>query len=363
VLAAVSNRNIFHMLQLFVNGGKAAKVPNLMVVALDDATADWLKARDVHHYVKKLTSRTGSTDNHATSGLKFKILVDFMRIGCSVLLSDVDVIWLANPFPYLYRDSDVEGMSDGWDSPTAYGYDYGGGALRVFARNSGMFFLQATNESLSMMRRLARRMEREGTWDQTAYNEEQFYPAHGTHGAVGCTSRVMSYYCNLNSKTFFRFVREDAPLLAGYRPLSAHVNYHPEKPQRMVDLHAYYYEDKKEGIWKWNGGEGSRLEAECKAAKASGSMGSAAGAKLVARVVNAGKAEWGGIRYIEFSERGRLKTPWGEGKWGDASSAKWPETIYAEFIGQTHLLKFTPGADDFVFTRCSDGEKGEGKLA
>ena len=71
-----------------------------------------------------------------------------------------------------------------------------------------MFYLAATNESLSMMRRLAFRMEREGTWDQTAYNEEQFYPAHGTHGAVGVSSRVMNYFCNLNSKTFFRFLRE-----------------------------------------------------------------------------------------------------------------------------------------------------------
>ena len=219
------------------------------MVALDDQTASWLKDRDVHHYTKKIVSRTGSTDNHATSGLcalrgpsnwpprgvargasaahvprlarrrrrKFKILLDFMRIGCSVLLSDVDVIWLANPFAYLYRDSDVEGMSDGWDAPTTYGYDYGGGAYRVFARNSGMFYLQATHESNQMMKRLARRMEREGTWDQTAYNEEQFYPAHGTHASVGVTSRVMNYFCNLNSKTFFRFVREDAELLAGYR--------------------------------------------------------------------------------------------------------------------------------------------------
>ena len=31
-----------------------------------------LQARDVAHYTKVLTSRTGSTDNHATSGLKFK---------------------------------------------------------------------------------------------------------------------------------------------------------------------------------------------------------------------------------------------------------------------------------------------------
>tara|TARA_B110001452_G_scaffold130750_1_gene108609 strand:+ start:634 stop:813 length:180 start_codon:yes stop_codon:yes gene_type:complete len=56
-------------------------VPNLMVVALDDPTAAWLQQRDVHHYTKKIVSRTGSTDNHATSGLKFKILVDFMLVG------------------------------------------------------------------------------------------------------------------------------------------------------------------------------------------------------------------------------------------------------------------------------------------
>lgn len=223
VLAAVSNKNIFHMLTLFVNGIKAANVSNAMVVALDDATDAWLAERQVARYKKVLVSRTGSTDNHATSGLKFKILVDFLSIGCSVLLSDVDVIWLQNPFPFLYRDTDVEGMTDGWDHPTSYGYDYGSGALRVFARNSGMFYLQATHDSNRMMKRLARRMEREGTWDQTAYNEEQFYPAHGSHATVGVTSRVMNYLCNLNSKTFFRFVREDAELLAGYRPVSVHV--------------------------------------------------------------------------------------------------------------------------------------------
>lgn len=38
----------------------------------------------------------------------------------------------------------VEGMTDGFDDKTAYGYDYGPGAVRIFARNSGMFFIQAT---------------------------------------------------------------------------------------------------------------------------------------------------------------------------------------------------------------------------
>ena len=32
----------------------------------------------------------------------------------------------------------------------------------------------------------------------------------------------------------------------------------------------------------------------------------------------AGKADWGGIKWVEFGADGTLKTPWGQGKWGDA---------------------------------------------
>ncbi len=59
--------------------------------------------------------------NHAVSGLKFKILQRFLSLGYSVLLSDVDIIFLQDPFPHLFKDSDVESMSDGWDNQTAYG--------------------------------------------------------------------------------------------------------------------------------------------------------------------------------------------------------------------------------------------------
>ena len=103
------------------------------------------KEQKAESYLRKLVARGGSTDNHATSGLKFAVLRDFIVAGCSVLLSDVDVVWLQNPFtlPSLYRDVDVEGMTDGWDAPSSYGYDYQGGGYRVFARNSGMFYIQA----------------------------------------------------------------------------------------------------------------------------------------------------------------------------------------------------------------------------
>ena len=73
------------------------------------------------------------------------------------------------------------------------------------------------------------------------------------------------------------------------------------------------------------------------------------------------KAEWGGIKWIDFEADGTLGTPWGKGRWGDASTAKRPNAIFAEFIGQVHMLTVSGGS--FESTRCSDGEQVHGKFA
>ena len=92
VMAAVSNRNILHMLGEFVDVVKRVGVTNFMVVALDQSTSEFLVKKQTAHYVRALRSRSGSTDNHATSGLKFQILSELLSVGVSVLLSDVDVV-------------------------------------------------------------------------------------------------------------------------------------------------------------------------------------------------------------------------------------------------------------------------------
>lgn len=66
-------------------------------------------------------AQKGVGSNHAVSGLKFRVLRPMLDLGYAVLLSDVDIITLQNPFQFLHRDCDVEGMSDGWDNATAYG--------------------------------------------------------------------------------------------------------------------------------------------------------------------------------------------------------------------------------------------------
>ena len=146
----------------------------------------------------------------------------------------------------------------GWDDVSAYGFEHraqnGVPLRRLVARNSGLFYLSATREALRMVERLAERMATEAnTWDQTAYNEEQVFlwssdrgsAGNGGPAPAGVSQRVMNYACFQNTKYLFRYMRYDAALYdadsgASLRPVSAHVNYHPEKPQRMVTLIAQY---------------------------------------------------------------------------------------------------------------------------
>ena len=43
--------------------------------------------------------------------------------------------------------------------------------------------------------------------------------------AHGVSSRVMNYLCHMNSKTLFRYMLADEPLMAKHRPVSVHINY------------------------------------------------------------------------------------------------------------------------------------------
>ena len=194
-----------------------------------------------------------------------------------------------------------------------------------------MFFLLATRQSLAMVTRLAKRMEHEGTWDQSAWNQEQFLPAYGSHKAVGVSTRVMNYLCNLNSKTWFRFLREDKALLHGYTPLSLHINYHPEKPDRMKDVHRFYYDKydiPEKGIWRWNGGEGTKLLTECKRINLNARPDPADAD--VARV-RGKKLEWGGCSgCLTLEPDGTLATSWGKGRWGKTSTASYKDVIFAK---------------------------------
>eukprot|EP00239_Pterosperma_sp_CCMP1384_P006753 CAMPEP_0197851992 /NCGR_PEP_ID=MMETSP1438-20131217/19411_1 /TAXON_ID=1461541 /ORGANISM="Pterosperma sp., Strain CCMP1384" /LENGTH=202 /DNA_ID=CAMNT_0043465821 /DNA_START=46 /DNA_END=654 /DNA_ORIENTATION=- len=201
-------------------------------------------------------------------------------------------------------------------------------------------------------------MATESVWDQSAYNEEQFYVSHNGYTTPGVSSRVMNHLCFMNTKVLFRYVREDPELYAKLRPVSVHVNYHPEKPQRMVDIHAQYHDGVPNAIGKWNWGEGMKIAKECNDRYSESESRSKAASSPLGKKMMARAGLWGSGGSVRFLENGKLDTPWGPGKWG---ALKKEGTFYADFIGAQHMLTVEEWPT-MKSKRCSDGEEVEVKF-
>ncbi|KAL2504116.1 Nucleotide-diphospho-sugar transferase family protein [Abeliophyllum distichum] len=263
LIVALANSNVKAMLEVWFTSIKKVGIPNYLVVALDDVIVDFCKSNDVPVYKRdpdKVVDSVGKMGgNHAVSGLKFRILREFLQLGYSVLLSDVDIVYLQNPFDHLYRDSDVESMSDGHNNMTAYGYNdvfdepamgwarYAH-TMRIWVYNSGFFYIRPTIPSIELLDRVADRMARQtNVWDQAVFNEELFFPSHPDYVGLHAAKRTMDFYLFMNSKVLFKTVRKDANLKK-LKPVIVHVNYHPDKLSRMLAVVEFYVNGKQDAL-------------------------------------------------------------------------------------------------------------------
>ncbi|EEF52540.1 arabinosyltransferase RRA3 [Ricinus communis] len=263
LLVALANSNVKSMLEVWFTSIKSVGIPNYLVIALDDHIVDYCKSNEVPVYKRDpdegidSVARTGG--NHAVSGLKFRILREFLQLGYSVLLSDVDIVYLQNPFDHLYRDSDVESMTDGHNNMTAYGYNdvfdepamgwarYAH-TMRIWVYNSGFFYIRPTIPSIELLDRVADRLSRQpNSWDQAVFNEELFFPSHPGYEGLHAAKRTMDFYMFMNSKVLFKTVRKDANLKK-LKPVIVHVNYHPDKLPRMKAVVEFYVNGKQDAL-------------------------------------------------------------------------------------------------------------------
>ncbi|GFH25286.1 glycosyltransferase, partial [Haematococcus lacustris] len=236
VLVAVANKNVNWdgMLATFTNGIKAAGISNHLIVALDQETKSWADVKGINAYLLNLEVHK-------------------------------------NPFDFLYRDSDVEGMTDGFDEPTAYGSIEGfddpsmGWArfaqfYKHFNMNSGLFYLRANKRTLELLVRLETRLSKQKYWDQTAYNEEIFFLSHGSYKSPQVSVRVMEIDKFMNSKRLFKDIRHRPKSSQPPKPVTVHVNYHPDKHERMKAIFKYYNEGDEHALEPFPGGseQGSR---------------------------------------------------------------------------------------------------------
>lgn len=263
LIVALANSNVKAMLEVWYSNIKRAGIPNYLVVALDDEIAKLCESENVPFYKrdpdKGIDSVARIGGNHAVSGLKFHILREFLQLGYSILLSDVDIVYLQNPFEHLYRDSDVESMTDGHDNRTAYGFNdvfdepsmgwarYAH-TMRIWVFNSGFFYIRPTIPSIELLDRVAGRLLREpNSWDQAVFNEELFFPSHNGYEGLHASKRTMDFYLFMNSKVLFKTVRQDSRL-SKLKPVIVHVNYHPDKLPRMKAVVEYYVNGKQDAL-------------------------------------------------------------------------------------------------------------------
>ncbi|GIL58590.1 hypothetical protein Vafri_13473 [Volvox africanus] len=268
VMAAVSNGALitpdgkFGMLKLWIDGCQRAGVKNFMVIAIDDDVASACENLGVAYW-RKTPQKTADkqASNHGISAQKFQLIREFLTLGYSVLLSDVDIVTLQNPFDHLYRDEDVESLSDGYDEPTAYGWDdvyddpkmgwsRWAHTIRVFTLNSGLFYIRPNERTIALMDRITDRLNKRKEWDQAVFNMEIWFPSHDDYKSSHITVRIMNIDKFMNSKRLFKTIRHDEQY-SNYMPVMVHVNYHPDKFQRMQSVWARYVEGDRTALDKY----------------------------------------------------------------------------------------------------------------
>lgn len=267
LILALANSHVKSALKIWFTTIKKLAISNYLVVALDDEIFDLctenevpVYRRDRDDYIDSIGKTGGS---HAVSGLKFRVLREFLQLGYSVLLTDVDIVFLQNPFDHLYRDADVESMTDGHSNTTAYGFNdivlepengWGIYTTRIWVYNSGFFYIRPTVPSIELLDRVARRLDLEkDAWDQAVFNEELFYPSRPGYVGLTASKRTMDFYLFMNSKVLFKYVRKDG-ILKQFKPVVVHVNYHRHKCPRMEAIVEFYLNGKHDALDHFNDG-------------------------------------------------------------------------------------------------------------
>ena len=201
---------------------------------------------------------------------------------------------------------------------------------------------------------------------QSAYNMEIFRPAYGEKAAAGVSVRTMNYLCFLNTKTLFKYMRYDAALgaAASHTPVTAHVNYHPEKEARMVSIIRSYRDGS--ALNRWNGGEGQRTGGcRGKVGVATNDMppltADAQAAHAVAKGGHAGRVDVSG-RGPVLRRRRRACVAVGRGDVGRGAVAVAKDSLHVIVGGETYLLMFLSEKWAFVAVRCSDEHVSYGQL-
>ncbi|CAI7792557.1 unnamed protein product [Closterium sp. NIES-53] len=282
ILATVAAAEVQNMMEIWIRQVVRVGITNALVLCLDPATEAACNAASANQvacylvpnlpaaFAPPQASANESPNQRAASvidslnGAKFYVLRDALALGYSILVSDLDVTILRNPFSSgeLVRDCDIEAMSVGHDQATSYGYndvtdDPSMGwaryahTMRVFAMDSGFFLVRPTAPALELFDRVAARLgvaSRGGggisglVSPLVVFNEEMFYPSRPDYKGVFISRRVLDIHRFINSKVLFKDLKRDYGRLQSLvgSAVAVHVNYHVDKVTRLSAITSFF---------------------------------------------------------------------------------------------------------------------------
>ncbi|XXG49390.1 hypothetical protein AAC387_Pa02g3591 [Persea americana] len=173
LIVVLANSNVEEMLEIWLGSIQRVGLPNSLVVALDNETENFCNQRK------------------------------FMRTD-ETLMKELIPLGGLNPFDHLFRDSDVESMTDGHNM-TVYGQIHGIKQYSIF------------------------------------------FPSHPGYYGLHASRRTMDYYLFMNSKVLFKTVRKDADL-SKFIPVIIHVNYHPDKLPKLKAIVEYFVDGNQDAL-------------------------------------------------------------------------------------------------------------------
>ena len=205
----------------WINKTYADPVVDLSVIIFKDSTCDkslLIATRGaLKHYPEHIIKVVDSIKG------KWKSIEDSLAMGKHVLIISDDTIVLKNPMEYLYRDSDVEVASDGWDIRSAAGYDhivddpkmgwsrYCHG-YRIVSRDPGFVFLNPTVQSklfATRMLSLLSDSSSDVSSEHLYFNELLFRPNFANYRSPSVTRRTCGVLCFITAKTAMNYFRSN----------------------------------------------------------------------------------------------------------------------------------------------------------
>ena len=262
-----------NILETFLQALKRIGLTNYAMVTLDDATEQFCQrfggVPSLRMALPVPTAQQGSRGANMISTLKYGLLRQMLLMEFSVLVVDLDIIFLKDPFAHLYRDADIEGSTDGFTAAWAggsissvheprMGWGAGGLYVQFFTMNVGCAFIQPTPRAIDLMERVARRLSQAAAWDQQVFNQEAMLLSHGAYNGSKVSLRVLHFDQWVNSKVYFfssrsKFIPGHA-VSEAETPVMVHMNYHPDKHKRMLCVWERYTKGKLNACDQFPGG-------------------------------------------------------------------------------------------------------------